>query len=387
MSFKPLFSRALGLDPDRLHFAAHSHHLWPDASFEGQVAAWAEANRFADRKWDLIFGEIVPEAQGHVARELSVPDPNSVVFAPNTHDFLVRLFSGWSGRPVRVLSTDGEFHSFRRQSQRWEEAGATVTSRIPLEPFDTFADRFLAAAQAGGHDIIVVSQVFFRTGQVFGRLEPLADLARPEGPWVLVDGYHGFMATPTDLSRVADRLFYVAGGYKYAMSGEGACFLHAPDGFCPRPEVTGWFAEFGDLSGPPGGVGYRSDAGRFWGATFDVSALYRFNAVRRMLDENDLTTARIADHAQALQARFAAAVADGQAGRLDQAALLNPVMGSEPRARFLALRHGDAQRWKDALQAANIVTDVRDDVIRLGFSLYQDDDDLDRLIAACARVL
>ncbi|MBL7599179.1 class V aminotransferase, partial [Escherichia coli] len=86
-----------------------------------------------------------------------------------------------------------------------------------------------------------------------------------------------------DLSKVADRIFYVAGGYKYAMAGEGACFLHAPPGFCPRPVVTGWFAEFGDLSGPPGGVQYRSDGGRFWGATFDCSALYRFNAVRGML--------------------------------------------------------------------------------------------------------
>ena len=49
MNYKPLFSRALGLDPERLHFAAHSHHLWPDVSFDGQVQAWAEANRFADR--------------------------------------------------------------------------------------------------------------------------------------------------------------------------------------------------------------------------------------------------------------------------------------------------------------------------------------------------
>jgi len=29
---KDLFSRALSLDPERLHFAAHSHHLWPDAA-------------------------------------------------------------------------------------------------------------------------------------------------------------------------------------------------------------------------------------------------------------------------------------------------------------------------------------------------------------------
>ncbi|WP_332660195.1 kynureninase/PvdN C-terminal domain-containing protein [Brevundimonas sp.] len=387
MSRKDLFSRALSLDPERLHFAAHSHHLWPDASFDGQVQAWVEANRFADRKWDLIFGEVVPAAQAEVARELDLPDPNTVVFAPNTHDLLLRVVSGLERKPVRVLSTDGEFHSFRRQGERWEEAGEALITRVPLEPFDTFDARFLAAAKAGGFDLIVVSQVFFRTGQVFGGINELAALADPAGPWVVIDGYHGFMATPTDLGAVADRVFYLAGGYKYAMSGEGVCFLHAPDGYCPRPVITGWFAEFGDLSGPPGGVQYRADGGRFWGATFDVSPLYRFNAVRAALRDAGLTTADISAHARALMQRFQAAVAGGEAGKLVEAGLINPVTGEAGRARFLAFRHDKASAWKERLLDAGVVTDVRDDVIRFGFGLYQDAADVERLIAACKRAL
>ncbi|MEN5364279.1 aminotransferase class V-fold PLP-dependent enzyme [Brevundimonas intermedia] len=383
MSYKSLFSRALSAAPERLHFAAHSHHLWPDASFEAQQQTWLDANLHADHKWDLVFGQVIPEAQGHVAAELGLPSSDSVVFSSNTHDFLLRLFSGVEAKPVRILATDGEFHSFRRQAERWEEVGAAVVTRVPLAPFDTFADRFVAEAQKGGYDWIVVSQVFFRTGGLFDRIEDLAALARPEGPWVLIDGYHGFMATPTDLSAVADRVFYVAGGYKYAMAGEGACFLHAPPGFCPRPVITGWFAEFGDLSGPPGGVQYRSDGGRFWGATFDCSALYRFNAARRMLDDQGLSTAAVAAHSRDLAGRFQAAVQDGRAGVLNQAEFLNPVVGDAPRARFLALRHPDAQAWCTGLRQADVVTDVRDDVIRFGFGLYQDAEDVDRLIAAC----
>ena len=387
MTYKHLFSRALQLDPERLHFAAHSHHLWPDASFDGQVRAWVEANHFADRKWDLVFGEVVPEAQRHIAKELGLPDPETVVFAPNTHDFLIRLFSGWETKPVRILTTDGEFHAFRRQAERWEESGDAVVTRVPLEPFDTFDDRFTAAAGAGGHDVIVVSQVFFKTGQAIGCIDELAALARPEGPWVIVDGYHGFMATPTDLSRVADRIFYVGGGYKYAMTGEGAGFLHAPHGFCERPVVTGWFAEFGNLMGPPEGVQYRGDAGRFWGATFDSTPLYRFNSVRNMLDEQGLTTADVSAHADRLQARFAQALAAGECGALGEAEVLNPVTGDDgPRARFLALKHGDAQRWRADLLAANVVTDVRDEVIRFGFGLYQTDEDVERLIGVCKRL-
>ncbi|WGM45607.1 hypothetical protein KOAAANKH_00470 [Brevundimonas sp. NIBR10] len=386
MTHKPLFSRALALDPARLHFAAHSHHLWPDASFDGQVRAWDEANRFADRKWDLVFGEVVPEAQRHIASELGLPDPETVVFAPNTHDFLIRIFSGLSKKPLRILTTDGEFHAFRRQAERWEEAGEAVVTRVPLEPFASFADRFVAEAERGAYDLIVVSQVFFKTGQAFDRIADLAALAQPDGPWVVVDGYHGFMATPTDLSGVADRVFYVSGGYKYAMTGEGAGFLHAPDGFCLRPVVTGWFAEFGNLMGPPGGVQYREDAGRFWGATFDSTPLYRFNGVRRMLDEAGLTTADVSAHALALQKRFSQALAAGECRALGQATVLNPVGGEGPRARFIALRHPDAQTWRAALLAANVVTDVRDDTIRFGFGLYQDAEDVERLISICRRL-
>ena len=55
VSFKPLFSRSLSVDPGRLHFAAHSHHLWPDASFEGQLACWEDAATLADAKWDKVI--------------------------------------------------------------------------------------------------------------------------------------------------------------------------------------------------------------------------------------------------------------------------------------------------------------------------------------------
>src|SRR5689334_14602062 len=133
VSFKPLFSRSLSADPERLHFAAHSHHLWPDASFEGQVEAWEDAARLADRKWDKVMGEVWPEAQRHVARELGTGDPDAVVFAPNTHQLLVSLFAAVpSQAPVRVLTSDGEFHSARRQFARWEEAGAAEIERVSV---------------------------------------------------------------------------------------------------------------------------------------------------------------------------------------------------------------------------------------------------------------
>lgn len=377
MSWKRLFQRSLAAAPDRLHMAAHSHHLWPDASWLGQQAAWDDAARLADRKWDRAMGEIWPAAQAHVAAELGLPDPASVVFAGNTHDLLIRIVAAVEKRPVRVLASDGEFHSFRRQAARWAEQGAITLETIPVEPYESFSDRFVAAARAGGHDLIMVSQVMFGSGTVFGGIEALAALARPEGPWVVVDGYHGFMAVPTDLSAVADRIFYVAGGYKYAMAGEGCAFMHVSPAFAPRPPLTGWYAAFDDLSLPPGAVGYAPDARRFMGATFDPSGLYRFVAVRDMLAREGLHTATVAAHVAGLKERLVARLGETS---LVGATLLNP--GGAGAARFLALRSPEAQRWQAALLDDDVVTDVRGDVLRIGIGLYHDERDIDRFVAA-----
>jgi selenocysteine lyase/cysteine desulfurase len=378
---KALFSKSLAAAPERLHIAAHSHHLWPDASFDGQVQCWDDAARLADRKWDKVMGEVWPEAQRFVAEELGTGMPASVVFAPNTHDLLVRLFAAIEKRPVRVLTSGGEFHSARRQFARWEEAGAAAVERVPVEPFDSFSARFLEAARTGPYDLVFVSQVMFASGRLFTAVEELAALGRPGGPWVVIDGYHAFMAVPQPFgAAAAGSAFYLAGGYKYAMAGEGCAFLHAPPGFGERPPITGWYAEFDDLKLPRGMVGYAKDAMRFMGATFDPSGLYRFVAVQRMLAENRLTTDRIFAHVRALQQQLLDAI---EGTVLASAELLNP-LDQGPHARFLAFRSPDAQRWCAELADRRCVTDVRGDVLRIGLGLYHDEIDIDRFAALAA---
>ncbi|MEO9601657.1 class V aminotransferase [Parasphingorhabdus sp.] len=373
MSWRHLFSKSLAADPDRLHFAAHSHHLWPDASHDGHMAAWQDAAVLADHKWDKVMGPVWSEAQQHVADELNLPDPATLCFAPNTHDFIVRLLSAIPERPAKVLATDGEFHSFRRQMTRWVESGDVVLEAVP-------AGNLLETARSGDYDLIFASHVLFNSGMIVSELDQLAALSQPEGPWVVIDGYHGFMAIETDLSPIADRVFYLAGGYKYAMAGEGACFLHAPHGFAERPAVTGWYAAFDDLALAPGDVGYAPDGRRFLGSTFDPSGLYRFNAVQEMLKSEGLATAAISEHVAVLQAQFL------ESGLLTGFELLNP-LGDGQHARFLAFRGETAPWLHEMLANQNIVTDVRGDVLRIGFALYHDHADVKRLTKIIGKLI
>ncbi|HZU51131.1 MAG TPA: class V aminotransferase [Sphingomicrobium sp.] len=385
MSFKKLFSRSLAANPDRLHFAAHSHHLWPDASYSAQVEAWNDAAELADQKWDKVMAELWPRAQREVAAELATGSPDAIVFAPNTHDLLVRLFTAAprTGR-ARVLTSDGEFHSARRQLARWADAGDASVEQIPVEPFDTFSSRFLEAANRREHDFIFVSQVMFGSGHIFDQIDELAALARPEGPWVVIDGYHAFMAIASPLGnegdtnagrRIGEGAFYLGGGYKYAMAGEGCAFMHAPPNFGSRPWITGWFAEFEDISLPPNSIGFAKDASRFLGATFDPSGLYRFVAVRCMLEQAGLSTRLISDHTRRLQQQFLGLVDQTP---LASAELLNPIADG-PHARFLAYRTERAEALYAALKLQNCITDVRSDVLRIGFGLYHDEQDVELL--------
>ncbi|HVF83868.1 MAG TPA: aminotransferase class V-fold PLP-dependent enzyme, partial [Sphingomicrobium sp.] len=341
-----------------------------------QLECWDDAARLADAKWDRVMGEVWPEAQRHVAEELGSGRPDAVVFAANTHDFLIRLAAAAPRRAdkaMRVLTTDGEFHSARRQFARWVEGGEIEQTIVPTEPFGSLSERFLANARTGDFDLIVISQLLFGSGQVFGEVEELARYANPAGPWVVVDGYHSFMAMETPLSPlVADRVFFLAGGYKYAMAGEGMGLMHCPPSFGERPPITGWFAEFEDLTLPRGQIGYAKDAMRFMGATFDPSALYRWNGIRRMLAGEGLTTAVIGRQVERLQHILLEKLAETP---LADAELLNP-LNKGPHARFLALRHPRAAEWQAALKARDCITDVRGDVLRIGLGLYHDDSDI-----------
>ena len=85
----------------------------------------------------------------HVARLLNLSDPRQVAFAPNTHEFVARIYSCFDpARPLRVLTSASEFHSFRRQTRRLQESGRLVVEEIAAAPWETFVERFVAAERA-----------------------------------------------------------------------------------------------------------------------------------------------------------------------------------------------------------------------------------------------
>ncbi len=385
MQLSSHFSRFFEDCGDWLHCTAHSHHPWPDVTRAAQLAYWDDAVRLTDRKWDKILGEVLPEAQGHIARHLRLSHPHQIAFAPNTHEFVVRLYSclDWR-RPQRVLTTAHEFHSFERQTRRLEETGQLAATRVPAEPYETFVDRFCSHLMQP-YDVVWLSHVFFDSGFRVADLERIVR-ACPDSAVVVIDGYHAFGALPVDLAAVGDRAFYVAGGYKYAMAGEGACFLTVPQGTELRPLSTGWFADFEGLgSAQQGRVGYGDGGMRFFGATFDSSGLYRLNAVMRWLAELGVDFGAVHAHVERLQRHFIDSLSANPIPALPMDRLVPPP--GMPRGNFLTFALPWATEVEAALTARHVSVDRRRDRLRFGFGVYHDENFVNQLVDRMRKAL
>ena len=107
---------------ERLLLTGHSHQAWPDRGFEGQKAAWLDAARHVDDKWEQAFIRADRVQSGFAA--LMDDGDGDLALGANTHELVVRLLSALplASRP-RLVTTDGEFHSIRRQLDRYGRAG------------------------------------------------------------------------------------------------------------------------------------------------------------------------------------------------------------------------------------------------------------------------
>lgn len=375
------YSKFLSANPNRLHFAAHSHHYWLDVTRDAHLQYWDDSARLADKKWTYIFSDVLPKAQRHIARLIDLTFPEQIAFAPNTHEFVVRLLSCVERAPIRILTTDSEFYSFSRQISRLEEAGNVRATRIPVEPFETFEARFVEAIKCESYDLVFFSHVFFNSGFAIKNLEPIVSAVKSQQTIVVIDGYHSFCAVPFSMKPIEARAFYLSGGYKYAQAGEGVCFLCVPKGVEYRPMNTGWYAEFGNLANRKSNeVNYSDDGFRFFGATFDPSGLYRWNAVGDWLEAQKLSVAEIHAYVKALQRCFLKNLSESQVKWLNVSHLL-PRIEIESRGHFLTFDIPNAEAIESELLKTDVVIDRRGTRLRFGFGLYQTEADVKELIA------
>ena len=368
---------------ERLLLTGHSHQAWPDVGFEAQQRAWLDAAEYVDLKWEKAAEQAWRVRTGFAA--LVGVGADQIALGQNTHELVTRWLSALPIRTrPRLVTTDGEFHTIRRQMDRLAEEGLEVV-KVAAAPCETLAERLERAVDdrtAGA----LVSSVLYETAEIVPGLDRLAHACERVGAGLLVDAYHHLNVVPFDVAAAGlETAFIAGGGYKYCQLGEGNCLLRVPAGTRLRPVITGWFAEFETLERRvDGGVEYGPGAAAFAGATYDPTSHYRAAAVFAFHAEHRLTPTRLREISRRQVGRLKAAVE-----RLD----LNPAvarvepMPEDRRAGFLAVRMPGATRVAQALRDRGVFVDARGDVLRLGPAPYLRDDQLDSAIAVLGEQL
>jgi kynureninase len=370
---------------DRLLLTGHSHQAWPDIGFEGQQEAWADAAEHVDDKWDRC-AERADHVRRGFARRLGDRD-GVVALGQNTHELVLRFLSALPLRErPRLVATDGEFHTLRRQLDRLAEEPALEIVRVSARPAETLAPR-LAAAVNDRTAAVLVSSVLFETAHIVPGLDTVLVRCRSVGAELLVDAYHQVNVVPIELERLRlGDAFVVGGGYKYCQLGEGNCFLRVPPGReRMRPVLTGWYSEFESLPDRATGVvAYGEGAARWAGATYDPTSHYRAARVFDFFDAQGLTPSLLREVSRhqigLLAAEFDALDLDPAMITRDRTTPLERVAG------FLALDTPHAKAMSGELRLRGVWTDTRGNILRLGPAPYLSDEQLRDAIAAVGDV-
>ena len=366
---------------ERLLLTGHSHQAWPDVALEGLTEAFADAALAVDDKWGRAFAKADRLRAGY--RDLLGEPDAEIALGASTHDLLIRLLSALPLRAKpRLVTTDGEFHTARRQFARLAEAGVEVV-RIPAGEPETLAER-LAAAVDPSTCAVLVSAVLFETSRIVPDLDVLARACARHGAELVVDAYHALGVVPFSVpGQGLTDAWVLGGGYKYLQLGEGNCFLRLPGHADElRPVVTGWFAEFADLADEPDPdrVAYGSGAVRFAGSTYDPVSNYRGARVLDFFAEQGLTAARLREIS--LRQNAVLAQAFDALDLPDTVITRDRAAPREAFGGFLALRAPEAARWQRQLAERGVLTDSRGEHLRFGPAPYLADRQLTDAMAA-----
>lgn len=368
----------------RLLFTGHSHQAWPDVAFEAQMQAFEDAANLVDKKWEYAFenAEIFKTYIKYLMNDLK----GNIALAPNTHDLILRFLSALplKSKP-KILTTNGEFHTIRRQLDRISEESIEIV-KIDTDDFYSIAERLIDKIDSS-FSAVMISAVFFQNAGILQDLKSIANKCNEFGVPLLVDAYHAINVIPFDIKVLGlENAFVVGGGYKYLQFGEGNCFLRFPKDLDYRPIITGWFSEFSTIGDKKGNfVQYGQGDDLFAGSTYDPVSHYRATAVIEFFHENKLTPNLLREislyQVGQLRKRFVDADIDSNVAKFNQN------IKSEHIAGFFTVQTPHAAELNKSLFEYDIYTDYRGNNLRFGPAPYISDSQINQAMDVFIKLL
>lgn len=279
-----------------------------------------------------------------------------------------------ANKKINVVATCGEFDSIDHILKTYsvlERANVSfvkpsrVQQQIPLFESDVLINSITPET-----DLVVLSQVFFSTGQLFPNLDSVVNRAHELGALVLVDAYHSAGVIPVEMEK-RNFDFVIGGSYKYVRGGPGAAWLaihpkHVDKGL--RTLDTGWFAKDGPFQYERFNVPKLATDGDAW-LESTPPVISCFQALAGLEFILAMGIDRIRDYSLRQQATLRSAFESNGVH------CFCPINSHEFGA-FSLLPATDAPSLSKSLKAKGITTDARGGTVRFGPDILNSEEEL-----------
>ncbi|PHV10729.1 aminotransferase class V-fold PLP-dependent enzyme [Chitinimonas sp. BJB300] len=377
----PLFSKILARDSREIYLANHSLGRPLDALAadvaEG-LAAWYED---VDSAWGPWWGEM-QAWRANTAGLLSAAQPgmgrtDCIIPKTSAGQGLRAVLNSYELVPT-VLATDAEFDSIDHILKQYAAKGRANVRWVASRDDGLIHVEDMIAGLAEV-DLLVVSHIFFATGQILEGLPTLIAAAHAAGTRVLLDVYHSYGVLPLDLIALGVD-YAIAGSYKYLRGGPGVCWLYiAPHLLDHRHTTldTGWFAKRDPFAYQRPVPPQFADGGDAWlESTFNPLGFYQARSGLALI------AALGVDRLRAYSLRQKQLLAENLA---DQG--VASFGASVHYGAFITLPHAEPKRLAEQLKQMGINGDARAAGLRLCPDLLNTDAQLCRAAAAIAQAM
>jgi selenocysteine lyase/cysteine desulfurase len=334
-------------------------------AYQNYLCDWDEKGS----PWELWVER--SEAARQVFAALVNADANEVADCTSVSAGVSALASAldFSGPRNEVVLSDFEFPTIGQIWHAQEPRGARV-AHVPaagnLIPTERFAELITERTK-----IVSITHVCFRNGS---RLDvpAIVELAHRKGALVLLDAYQSVGTMPVDVKALKVD-FLAAGVLKYLLASAGLAFLYVRKEFIPdlRPTAMGWFSQANIFAMDIYANTPHPTARRFEAGTPPVPSIYAGVAGMKLIQS--IGVEKIAAHIREITGAL-------KEGAMRRGFNLASPVDPDRHGALITLRSHKVDLLVKRLEADGVITSSRDNNLRLSPHLYNNQQDVDRLM-------
>jgi selenocysteine lyase/cysteine desulfurase len=321
--------------------------------------------------WDLWIAEV--ERLRAAFAVLIGADADEIAIMPSASASIGAIATAlpFDGARRQVVLGEFEFPTLAHIWLAQQRRGASI-AWAKAEGDSLSVDAY--AAQVDDRTLVVpVTHVCFRNGYRID-VPRLAALCRERGAYLMLDDYQRTGTAPLDV-RALGVDFMVTGALKYLLGPSGVAFLYVRRALIEQfePLVTGWFGRVDPFVFSLQPLDWAASARRFEGGTPPVPNAYAVGAGLALLQSMGLEA--VERQVSRLVTRFIEGV---RARGFDVATPADPAR----RGPLVVVRAMEAGELVRRLGARGIIASARGTGLRVSFHAYNNDDDVDAVLAA-----